>query len=62
MRVTTTPFRDLVILEPRVFEDNRGYFFESYNEQTFRNLGLNYRFVQDNQSYSTKGVLRGLHF
>ena len=53
MRVTTTPFRDLVILEPRVFEDNRGYFFESYNEQTFRNLGLNYRFVQDNQSYST---------
>jgi len=62
MKLTATPFRDLVILEPRVFEDNRGLFFESYNEQTFRNLGLNYQFVQDNQSYSTKGVLRGLHF
>jgi dTDP-4-dehydrorhamnose 3,5-epimerase len=47
---------------PRVFEDNRGYFFESYSERDFNNAGLSMRFVQDNQSFSYKGVLRGLHF
>jgi dTDP-4-dehydrorhamnose 3,5-epimerase len=62
MNVITTPFRDLLVLEPRLFQDDRGHFFESYNERTFRELGLNYRFVQDNQSFSKRGVLRGLHF
>ena len=50
------------IIEPKVFGDNRGYFFESYNEKEFKENGLDYTFVQDNQSKSKKGVLRGLHF
>ncbi|MFN5170117.1 MAG: dTDP-4-dehydrorhamnose 3,5-epimerase [Cyclobacteriaceae bacterium] len=62
MNVITTPFRDLLVLEPKLFQDDRGHFFESYNERTFRELGLNFTFVQDNQSLSRKGVLRGLHF
>ncbi len=49
-------------LIPRVFEDERGYFFESYNKPLFASLGLPMEFVQDNQSFSVKGVLRGLHF
>lgn len=57
-----TEFPDLLIFEPRVFEDKRGYFFESYNEATFKNEGLNYNWVQDNQSKSSYGVIRGLHF
>ncbi|ASZ11145.1 dTDP-4-dehydrorhamnose 3,5-epimerase [Chitinophaga pendula] len=57
-----TGFPDLVIFEPRVFADNRGYFFESYNEQTFRDAGHGMAFVQDNQARSTYGVLRGLHY
>ena len=61
MKLTLTPIKDLVIIEPKVFEDSRGYFFEAYNKNTFHELGLDYDFVQDNQSYSTKGVLRGLH-
>lgn len=62
MKLRLTPIKDLVILEPKVFEDSRGYFFEAYNKNAFHELGLDYDFVQDNQSYSTKGVLRGLHF
>lgn len=62
MKLTLTPIKDLVVIEPKVFEDQRGYFFEAYNKNTFYELGLDYDFVQDNQSYSTKGVLRGLHF
>lgn len=62
MKLTLTPIKDLVVIEPKVFEDSRGYFFEAYNKNTFHELGLDYDFVQDNQSYSTKGVLRGLHF
>ena len=62
MKLTLTPIKDLVVVEPKVFEDQRGYFFEAYNKNTFHELGLDYDFVQDNQSYSTKGVLRGLHF
>ena len=50
------------IFEPSVYEDDRGYFFESYNEQTFSNQGIGNRFVQDNQSYSRYGVIRGLHY
>lgn len=62
MKLTLTPIKDLVIIDPKVFEDSRGYFYESYNKNTFHELGLDYDFVQDNQSFSTKGVLRGLHF
>jgi dTDP-4-dehydrorhamnose 3,5-epimerase len=52
----------LLVFEPKVFEDSRGYFFESYNSQTFLQQGVNVSFVQDNQSRSTYGVIRGLHF
>lgn len=57
-----TKIKDVYIVEPTVFGDSRGYFMETYNEQEFKAAGLNYTFVQDNQSASTKGVLRGLHF
>jgi dTDP-4-dehydrorhamnose 3,5-epimerase len=56
------PIEGLYEIQPKVFGDNRGYFFESYSEKEFREAGLNMKFVQDNQSASTKGVLRGLHF
>nr|WP_317632523.1 dTDP-4-dehydrorhamnose 3,5-epimerase [uncultured Flavobacterium sp.] len=62
MNITETKLKGCFILEPRKFEDERGYFFESFNEKTFNDLtGTNTHFVQDNQSYSTKGVIRGLH-
>lgn len=57
-----TPLSGPLILEPRVFEDARGYFMETWNEQDFTQLGLPLHFVQDNQSRSQRGVLRGLHF
>lgn len=57
-----TDISDLLIFEPVVYKDNRGYFFESYNEKTWVKEGLGYRFVQDNQSFSTYGVIRGLHY
>lgn len=62
MEVVQTNLKGVVVIKPRVFEDERGYFFESYNESTFKANGLNMNFVQDNQSLSQKGVLRGLHF
>ncbi len=62
MRIQATPIKDLLIIEPRVFPDSRGYFFESYNEKQMYEAGIQIRFVQDNQSKSTKGVLRGLHY
>ncbi len=63
MKVEATPLKDCYIIHDTVFKDHRGYFFESFNQQTFEKLtGLNVHFVQDNQSSSTKGVLRGLHF
>jgi dTDP-4-dehydrorhamnose 3,5-epimerase len=52
----------LLVIKPKVFEDERGYFFESYNEQLLEQAGLAAKFVQDNQSLSQKNVLRGLHF
>ena len=58
----TTKIPGVVIIQPKVFGDNRGYFMETYKESDFIEAGLNYRFVQDNQSSSRKGVLRGLHF
>lgn len=62
MKKIQTSIPDVVILEPRVFGDNRGWFSESWNEQTLRTLGLDVHFVQDNESFSLRGVLRGLHF
>ncbi len=62
MNILPTPIKDLIIIEPRVFEDDRGYFFESYNAKTLQELGFEHSFIQDNVSKSTKGVLRGLHF
>ena len=53
---------DVYVIKPKKFGDNRGYFMETYNEHDFKKNGLNYNFVQDNQSKSSKGVLRGLHF
>lgn len=60
--ITRTEFDDLIIFEPRVFEDERGHFFESYNQQLFESDGIKYNWVQDNQSKSSHGVIRGLHF
>lgn len=61
MQVRQTAIEGLIELIPRVFDDERGYFFESYNKPLFASLGLPMEFVQDNQSFSVKGVLRGLH-
>ena len=60
--VETTPIEGLLVITPKVFEDERGYFMETYNIADFREAGINCEFVQDNQSASRKGVLRGLHF
>lgn len=57
-----TPIKDVYIIEPKKYGDNRGYFMETYKESDFKEAGLDYDFVQDNQSRSKKGVLRGLHF
>ena len=60
--IKETPIKDLVIIEPKVFGDERGFFQETYNKESFAELGFNMEFVQDNHSKSKKGVLRGLHF
>ena len=57
-----TEFAGLLIFEPAIYKDSRGYFFESYNEKTFLNENIDLRFVQDNQSSSSYGVVRGLHY
>lgn len=57
-----TKIKDVVIFEPRIFTDDRGYFFETYNEKLFNDNGITAKFVQDNQSKSSYGVIRGLHF
>ena len=57
-----TDIDGVIIVETTFFGDNRGYFAETYNERSFKEAGIEYRFVQDNQSHSRKGVLRGLHF
>ncbi len=62
MKITTTPIEGLLVIEPQIFNDPRGYFFESYNEEKFHAAGIDAKFVQDNQSLSQKGALRGLHF
>lgn len=62
MEIIETNLKGLLVIKPKVFEDERGYFFESYNYQLFKQAGLDFNFVQDNQSLSQTGVLRGLHF
>lgn len=62
MKITKTKFEGLVIIEPTVYGDERGYFFESYAESALAAEGIDLTFVQDNEAMSTKGVLRGLHY
>jgi dTDP-4-dehydrorhamnose 3,5-epimerase len=62
MEVIQTPLKDLLILQPKVFQDERGYFYEPYNKKVLAASGITDDFQQDNQSMSQKGVLRGLHF
>ncbi len=62
MKVHETPIAGLLEIEPMVFGDDRGYFYETYNREKFREIGIPEEFVQDNQSMSAAGVLRGLHF
>jgi len=61
MNIEQTLIKDLVIINPTVFEDSRGYFFEAYNQAKFKENGIHYQFIQDNQSFSKRGVIRGLH-
>ena len=61
MTIEKTNINDLVIITPTVFEDSRGYFFEAYNQAKFLENGIDYSFIQDNQSFSKRGVVRGLH-
>ncbi|HIE44688.1 MAG TPA: dTDP-4-dehydrorhamnose 3,5-epimerase [Flavobacteriaceae bacterium] len=62
MEVIKTPIKDLLIIKNNIFNDERGFFFESYNERQFINAGIPMKFVQDNQSLSKYGVIRGLHY
>ena len=62
MKIINTPLDGLLVFAPEIYEDDRGYFFESWNKKIFKEFGLNYEFNQDNQSLSKYGVLRGLHF
>jgi dTDP-4-dehydrorhamnose 3,5-epimerase len=61
MNIEKTAIKDLVIINPTLFNDERGYFFEAYNQAKFHENGIMYQFVQDNQSFSVRGVIRGLH-
>ena len=62
MQIRTTSFEGLIEIFPDVFADDRGWFYEFYKEETFKKNHLHYTFVQENQSFSKKGVIRGLHF
>jgi dTDP-4-dehydrorhamnose 3,5-epimerase len=62
MKITKTKFPGLLVLEPKVFEDERGYFFESYRKSIFEQAGIEINILQENESVSMKNVLRGLHF
>ena len=61
MKITETSIAGLLLIEPKIFNDDRGYFFESYNKNKFAEIGVDVNFVQDNQSLSQKGAVRGLH-
>ena len=62
MNIIETPISDLVLLEPKVFGDKRGYFLETYSSQKYQEAGIALPFVQDNESFSRRGILRGLHY
>lgn len=62
IKIMETSLEGALVLEPRVFGDERGFFLESYNETTMQEIGIQERFVQDNHSYSTRNVVRGLHY
>lgn len=62
MNIVTTPIEGLLVIEPKVFQDDRGYFFESFQEERYREAGISTAFVQDNESKSVRGVIRGLHY
>jgi dTDP-4-dehydrorhamnose 3,5-epimerase len=62
MEIIETGFKDLIVIKPLVHTDNRGYFFESFNHDDFQKVGINFIPVQDNESKSSKGVIRGLHY
>ncbi|MCK8141453.1 dTDP-4-dehydrorhamnose 3,5-epimerase [Flavobacterium sp. I-SCBP12n] len=61
MTIEKTPIQDLIIVTPTIFNDERGFFFEAYNQVKFHENGIMYNFIQDNQSFSKRGVIRGLH-
>lgn len=62
MKILETKFADVLLIEPRIFKDSRGLFYESWNKHTFEKSGLNLEFVQDNISYSVRNTIRGLHY
>ena len=62
MRIIDTPIADLLVIEPKVWKDDRGYFYESFREDFFKEINIDLSLVQDNQSLSQKGTIRGLHF
>jgi dTDP-4-dehydrorhamnose 3,5-epimerase len=62
MEIIETDFSEALLIQPRIFPDERGYFFESYHAKKYAGIGIKQRFVQDNRSHSDKGVLRGLHY
>ena len=62
MNVHKTELDGVVVIDPDVFNDQRGYFFETYNQNHYREIGIKSNFVQDNLSFSKKGTLRGLHY
>lgn len=62
MNIETTPLQDLLVITPRVFGDERGFFMETWNDTSFRDAGLDLTFVQDNLSRSSRGILRGMHY
>lgn len=62
MKIIETPLPDVLVIEPKVFGDARGYFLESYNQRAMAEIGIREQFVQDNQSFSVRNVLRGLHY
>jgi dTDP-4-dehydrorhamnose 3,5-epimerase len=62
MEIIDTGFNGLVVIKPAVYSDKRGYFFESFNQETYRYAGISFKPVQDNESKSSKGVIRGLHY
>ena len=62
MKIIATSIPDILLIEPKVFQDDRGFFLESYQKKQFKELGIDFDFVQDNHSKSSQGTLRGLHY